>query len=268
MKKVLITGNRGYIGTNLTTYLTKCGFKIGGIDKRDSLYCENFKLPKKSDLFGIVHLAATANIEYCNQNTSQAIKDNIIASQNIFEEAAEANIPVIVASSQAVKNPTNTYALTKAATEEFAEHYICQGADIKILRFANVFGGKLFIETKTSVIAKFIRARQNNEPLIINGDGQQTRDFVHVDDVCEAIMFALYYEDPVEEPIDIGTGKGRSILSIAQIISDNIVYNKNGNNLVGVFSNIAHTQPAYDVYSFKAKRSVEEYLQSVLDELP
>ncbi len=189
VKRALITGSSGYIGINLIKYLTERGFRIGKLDKKEGNYCEELALPKKHDLFGIVHLAGLSGIKQCQDRADQAVKDNIIAATNIFQQGLEHNIPVIAISSQAAKNPSSSiYAFTKFFIELSAFWYNSLGANIKVLRLSNVYGGLEYLERKNSVVAKFIRAKKNNEPLCIDGDGTQSRCFLHVNDAVSAII--------------------------------------------------------------------------------
>jgi len=259
-KRILITGGSGYIGTNLTTFLEGKGFVVGNVDKKLGIYAEHLRLPKKHDLFAIIHLAALAGVVECDQNPAQAVKDNIIASMNIFSLAAEHNIPVIVASSQAVQKPmSSVYAFTKYTMEQYTKHYF--EANIKLLRFANVYGGQNYLETKNSVIACFVQRALKNEPLVIDGTGSHSRDFIHVDDISNAIFLAMFCRQSCDSPVDIGTGKLTTMKELADMISDNQTYDPG--NPRAISTSPINPSPAKDFFGFEAKISVKDYISSL-----
>jgi nucleoside-diphosphate-sugar epimerase len=259
-KRILITGGSGYIGTNLTTFLENKGFIVGNVDKKIGIYTEHLKLPKKHDLFAIIHLAALAGVAECENPPEQAIRDNIIASMNIFSLAAEHNLPVIVASSQAAQKPmSSVYAFTKYTMEQYAKYY--HMVNIKLLRFANVYGGPNYLDTKNSVIACFVQRVLKNEPLVIDGTGVHSRDFIHVDDISNAIYLAMYCRQSCEDPVDIGTGRMIAIKELADMISKNQVYDPE--NKRAVSTQKINTELAKDLFGFEAKIQVQDYIKDL-----
>jgi nucleoside-diphosphate-sugar epimerase len=258
-KRILITGNQGYIAKNLTKYLEAQGYVVGGFDKKLSVCAESFTLPKKPNLFAIIHLAAVAGINECENNIDDAIKNNIIASSNMFYLGYTHNIPVVFTSSQAAKTPQKSvYGSTKRYAECYAAYYNSLGANIRVLRLCNVYGGIDFLETKTSVVANFINAKLNNEHLIIHKHGEQTRDFIHVDDVCAAITLSLHNMRDIEDIIDIGTGTATSIRDLAEKISAKHVFSTAD---VGVESNKADTKKARDLLGFYTKHTLDNVVE-------
>lgn len=261
-KKILITGNKGYIAKNLEKHLSDKGFWIGGFDKKTGICAASFRLPKKSDIFAIIHLAATSGIEECNKDIEETIKNNVIAASNMFLVALENDIPIIFISSQAAKDHNSSvYAASKYYAECYASYYNLQGAKIRILRLSNVYGGIDYIEKKNSVVAKFLKAKKEGRSLIVNGDGSQVRDFVHVDDVCEAIYSSLYNLRDLEEIIEIGSGTGTSIISLAYLIGGRIEFNEKSPD-IGVQRSVANLNHAIELLSFSPKKTLEEYISS------
>jgi nucleoside-diphosphate-sugar epimerase len=219
LESVLVTGSDGYIGENLVRFLESKGvFKIYKIDKKSGVRLEDVDVILRCDL--IVHLAAESGIPKCEEDPKEAILSNISASFNILNLAYKNNIPVILASSQAAKNPSSSlYASTKYAMEIEALRLNDKGANNKILRFSNVFGGYKYIEKKNSVLACFAKAFLNGEELKIHGSGKQERDFIHVDDLCKVIFQIGSQIDKIKESIiDVGTGYPISIISIVDYL--------------------------------------------------
>lgn len=238
MFNILITGSAGYIGKNFSYYLPNN--KYFNMDKKEGInidFLPNIFIPDKIDF--IIHLAAISGIKDCEENKKEAFYSNIIGSYNILDLANYKNIPVLVASSQAAKNPESSfYAKTKYMMEQrLLENNKRYNIKNKILRFSNVFGGVGYLESKTSVIANFLNAKLKNKKLKIYGDGQQTRDFIHVWDLINIIYFiAKNINNIKEEIIDIGTGNETKIIDIAKNIGE---YEFIKSNSVGVSSSIA-----------------------------
>jgi UDP-glucose 4-epimerase len=130
-----------------------------------------------------------------------------------------------------VPAPLSPYGASKLAAEAYCSAaHGSYGIDVAILRFANVYGP--FCTLKTSVVAKYLRLLEAQEPITIYGDGSQTRDFIYVDDVARAIMLAL--QKPAGcVTLQIGTGHETSIRELASLLID----------LTNSPSTIEHTPP-------------------------
>lgn len=225
IESVLVTGSDGYIGENLIKFLESNGvFKIYKVDKKSGVRAEDLDILLNYDL--IVHLAAESGIPTCEENPEEAILSNVCASFNILNLAHKHNIPVILASSQAAKNPSGSlYASTKYAMETEALRLNKKGANNKILRFSNVFGGYKYLEKKNSVLSCFAKSFLNGEHVKIHGDGKQERDFLHVDDLCKVIFQIGSQIDKIKESvIDVGTGFPTPIMDIVEYLDMDYVY--------------------------------------------
>jgi len=194
--KVLLTGSSGYIGQNfITLYGDK--YDIVQVDRKINKSIHQITENDFDDIDHIVHLAAISGISDCETDCDQTITDNVESMQYIWLLGELKDIPVTFASSQAASNPTNIYAFTK----RMGERSISSLGKYTILRFANVYGGIDYLKSKTSVVANFLNAKTNNLPLIINGDGFQERDFIHVNDICYAINLSIL--NPCNDILDI-----------------------------------------------------------------
>lgn len=262
MERILLTGSEGYIGINVKEYLRDNGFEVVSLDRRMGVNAEEYKDFEKDRIDGIVHLAATAGIATCEREPQEAVKNNFWSSCNMFESALIHGIPCIFTSSQASKEPMSSmYALTKYTSEISANIFIDKGADIKVLRLTNVYGGTGYLRKKNSVMALFATATLKGDTKIINGDGLQERDFIHVEDVCRAILLALESK-AVDFPIDIGTGRGTSILELAKLFGGTFTFNPNSDT-IGLESNIANIEDAKKYISFEAVHTVEDYVHAI-----
>jgi UDP-glucose 4-epimerase len=261
-KRVIITGNKGYISRNLEKYLTKNGYTVGGFDIKEGVDAATFSLPKKHGITAIIHLAAIAGVNECEKNIEAAVKNNIIAASNIFQLSIENDIQVIFASSQAAKNHNSVYGSTKKYAECYAKFFNTMGGKIRVLRLCNVYGGEGYFEDKDSVVARFVRAKKEGEKAIIHGQGNQTRDFIHIDDVCEAIYLSIYNTRDMDEVLDVGTGRETSVLELANILGCDISFDEKY-KAIGVTRSAANIKLTEDLLGYRPKVSLEEFAKNL-----
>lgn len=262
INSVLITGSQGYIGINLCDYIRKNSeVNIYHADKSTGTPVEYLDVLQNIDF--VVHLAAYPGVKNCNENFDAAIMDNICSAFSVFRTAQKHKVPVIFTSSQAAKDPfNNLYASIKAAIEIEARRINSIGGDIRIIRLSNVYGGQGFMDRKSTVVRNFLKAHREEKDLVINGDGSQVRDFIHVKDVCKAIFKYMMLETGWNYPIDIGTGIGTSVLDLAKMIYGNekvFTFNKNS-DIIGPKSSIVDPKEAFEKLNFVAKRKLEDYM--------
>jgi len=257
METVLLTGSEGYIGYNFhQKYKNIYNFVV--LDKRIGRPVQDYMNFDVDEVDYIVHLAAISGIADCEENPDLTFIDNVSATLHLMMASWAFNIPMVFASSQCAKNPgTSLYATTKRIGEVEAMRYNNKNGNIKCLRFSNIYGGLLYRQKKKSAVAKFLNMKSNGEPLTIHGDGSQTRDFIHVSEVCRAIEKCLSNER-IERPVDVGTGIERSIKELAEMISDDIVYEKERS--VGSSSSIADIEGMKEATGFIANDKLKEYL--------
>jgi UDP-glucose 4-epimerase len=262
-RTILLTGSEGYIGQNVREYFkNRQGYEIVGLDTRMGMRAEEYTNFENDGIDAIVHLAAIASIPQCDRDPQEAILNNFWSSSNLFQASLIHNIPCIFTSSQAAKIPMGSmYSFTKYSSEVSANIFLDKGADIKVLRLANVYGGVGYLRKKKSVIQKFSIATIKNEAKVLNGDGTQTRDFVHVDDVCRAIHLALESKI-IDIPIDIGTGIETSMLELARMFGGDFTFNPSSDT-IGVDSNVADVSDAKKYLSFEAIYDLNDYIEFV-----
>jgi UDP-glucose 4-epimerase len=115
--------------------------------------------------------------------------------------------------------PLSPYAVSKLAGEKYVKNFHnVYGLETVVLRYFNVYGPRQKYSPYSGVISIFINRLLENKPLIINGDGKQTRDFVNVKDVVEANMLALSKRKAAGETFNISTGKAITIKTLASSI--------------------------------------------------
>jgi len=221
--KVLITGSKGYIGTNLKNFLNNKNVQVVECDLPN---CDirKFEKYKFENINAIVHLAAISGLKNCIMDVLGAYEINVLASYKIVDFCLEENIPLIFASSQAAKG-TSYYGYTKACVEDYIIDKCKFSLKSYIFRLANVYGGIDFLKKKNTVISKFLKQYKNNEKLTIYGNGNQKRNFIHVLDVCEIIYLALTSNKiPYCTKIDAGSEDVISINDLAKLFNTDVIY--------------------------------------------
>lgn len=259
--KVVITGGSGYIGRNLVDHLRHKGHSVAIYDKIETVAAEDVWY---LDCDFVVHLAAFPGVQNCKNNFDRAIIDNVSSAFRIFYVAYQKKIPVIFASSQAALYPNvSLYGTIKRMIEVEANRYNEQGADIRILRFTNVYGGYDYFEKKSTIIANIVKCIKDNKEFTIFGTGSQKRDFIHVDDICKAINFCME-SGPFNDPIDVGTGIETSVKEIVNIFEDKyekFLFNYNlRSEMIGPMSSIADISRAQEVFDFKYYVNLKDWI--------
>lgn len=247
--KILITGGSGFIGTHLINKLLNDGHEIYNIDKFNSRALPYHK-QKIIDIIDIdvndnffqnidciIHLAAIVSVSKSLNDPIDSFGNNAFCTVKLLSIAKLHNIKkFIFASSAAVygnkegilteldtTEPNTPYGLDKSVSEKYIQMY-CQLWNIEylILRLFNVYGEGQNPDY-AGVITAFNLAKQNNQSLIIYGDGEQTRDFISVHDVCNHIS-NLVNKNIKNEIFNIGTGQSISINQLAKQFGSNIIY--------------------------------------------
>ena len=248
--KYAVTGGAGFIGSHLTKNLVERGNEVIVIDNLNTGKKQNIeKISKKIDFFevdirdfsaienilknvdGIFHEAALASVQDSFRIPDEFFDVNVKGTENIFKIGKKLGIKVVYASSSSVygnpiqvpikesddKNPINPYAETKLKGEELAIQYSKMGVNVIALRYFNVFGKRQSKEY-AGVIKLFLERIRDELPPKINGDGTQSRDFVHVDDVVNANIMSMNNADIVHEFFNVGTNSSITVLDLAKII--------------------------------------------------
>lgn len=212
-----ITGGNGFIGKNLDDFLQCKGKSTQIIDLvprgNNSTICMDVAhcLPLTTH-DTLVHLAAETNVRASIQVPCNTILRNIHSTLNCLNRLREGLVKSLIFTSSASSSKCfSPYLASKAACESLCTSFACSYfLNIRVLKLSNVYGP--YSIHKESVIPKFIKNCLDNEPLTIYGSGNQSRDFIHVDDVVKAI----YNGDQGF----ISSRKLYSIKLVAKMISD------------------------------------------------
>ncbi len=251
MDIVLITGGAGFIGSHLARRLSEDGGEIRLLDNLSTGFESNLEGSeaeliigdiRSRDLFHralegvttVYHLAAYISAPQSVREPELCYDINVMGSLRVLEAALKAGVSrVVLASSAAIYGdsdkpctelllpyPQSPYAASKISMEETAKVFTREfGLETVCLRFFNVFGPRQDPDSPyAAVIPQFIQELEAGRGITILGDGQQTRDFVYVDDVVQACLLAMESEAAVGESINIASGRSVSILELAEIL--------------------------------------------------
>ena len=216
--KVLVTGVTGFIGRRLRKYLEDKGVAVYGISRSKAEGLENcyqisvvereklVDFVKAEGFDAVIHLAALTKRRYGNIPKEEYFKVNVEGTKNVLEAAEQVGARVVFASTSGVyTSAKHPYFESKRAAEK-----LCEEHGATIARIFNVYGeGK-----GKDVLEIFILKALSNEPLTVNAN--QVRDFIYVDDVCQALW--LLAEKGEAGAYDVGTGIGTPIEELAKLI--------------------------------------------------
>lgn len=254
MKKALVTGGAGFIGSHVVEQLIERGYFVYILDNfrtgqeanirrfapgkfeviRDSVLHARAHADSLLNVEVIFHLAAEVGNINSIERPGDDAATNILGTIEICELARQLRAKVVYSSSSAIygesiclpideshpQRPLSPYGLSKLTGELYVRlfgelhglHYVC-------LRYFNVYGEGQLFNPYSNVIPIFIRRALEEKPLIVYGDGGQTRDFVHVSDV--ALANVLAGESSVKDGVfNVGTGRQSSLQIILEILKN------------------------------------------------
>jgi len=254
--KILITGGAGFLGSHLCEKLIAKGHTIVCLDnflngslgnirallnhrcfKLTSGDVRDFDLLEKTVSSGIdviIHLAAQIHVDRSVIEPKETYETNVLGTLHVLELARRYDVEkVIYASTSEIYgsaqyvpmdekhplDPMHPYGASKLAADRMCHAYIqTYGINICILRLFNTFGPRQKDTGYGGAISIFAKRVLSDRPPIIYGDGKQSRDYLYIEDAVNAYESILESKKPLKEPINFGTGKDVTILSIANNI--------------------------------------------------
>lgn len=299
MKKCLITGGAGFIGSHIAEHLANQGSNIIVLDSLRTGFEKNLEGLNVNFIKGdirdeklvedltkgcetIFHLAALVSVPESLLKTKECIDINTIGTINILESAKKnQNCKVILSSSAAnygdnpvlpklesmSPEPMTPYAITKLDGEYYLKMYYDQyGVETTSLRYFNVFGPRQNPKSAyAAAVPIFINKALKNEPLSIYGDGLQTRDFIYVKDVVRANLLA---SQKGNETYNVALGHSTTILELAEKIIEIINSKSKVEFLKERSGDIKHSKAdpsKFNKLGFKPKYSIDEALKETIE---
>jgi nucleoside-diphosphate-sugar epimerase len=218
--RYVVTGAAGFIGSHLAEALQSAGHDVVGIDAFTDYYDPALKEEnargldvRRLDLAvdeldfagfdGVFHLAARPGVRSFGDVFAQYLRDNVLATQRVFEAAVRNGVRVVLASSSSVygeteryptpedtpPRPLSPYGITKLSCEHLARAYESSfGLDAVVLRYFNAFGPR---QRPDMAFTRIAFALASGEPFVVYGDGNQSRGWTYVSDVVDATILAM-----------------------------------------------------------------------------
>src|SRR3972149_7263131 len=218
--KILITGSSGFVGKSLVNFLSRKHQIVkydlkNGQDVLDEKML--FKKLKNVDL--VIHLAAFISASESWDKPSDYLRNNALGTLSVVRNSIKTNVKkIIFFSSAAVKaTPLTPYAVSKIAAESICGLYK-NDINIVIVRPENIYGSGQK-EAYGYVIHSFIRAIKGGQPVKIYGDGNQTRDFIYIDDIITTVNKMVGMNIKSGTVISLGTGKAVKIVNLAKKVA-------------------------------------------------
>ena len=237
MKKILVTGGVGFIGSNLIKGLKELNFELVSLDD----YSTGLKANEldgvqyiKDDILNInnivndfdfcFHLAAQSRVQPSFDNPEESLRVNVNGTSRVMEWSKLNNTKVIYAgsSSKHHKPSESPYAMYKFLGEEVCKLYKdSYNVNVEIARFYNVYGpGENVDERYGNVIGIWRSMIMKGESLPIVGDGEQRRDFIHVYDIVEGLKKIAFSNFQHQDAWELGTGISYSINNVFQLFKE------------------------------------------------
>lgn len=249
--KVLITGGAGFVGHNLALRLKGKGFEVQVLDsferstelaikrlREASIPTAKVEIRNISGVKNIlsnadiiIHTAAYIDVAESMEKPLLYLDNNVLGTASIIKASLESGVGLFIYLSSAAvygdpvklpisedhpTSPLSPYGLSKLMGEDAVRFFSRYGLKYVILRLFNVYGlGQN--AAYAGVITKFLERAGGKLPPVVYGDGEQTRDFIHVDDVAEAVELAIK-NSRVNEVFNIGSGNPVKIRDLAKLV--------------------------------------------------
>lgn len=244
--RVLITGHAGFVGRHFVERLSREGHELHLVDKVYGMTAQQFFDVTESIKYDLViHLAAMVGGRAKIDGDPLAIAENLAIDSDMFRWAIRTKQPrVVYYSSSAAypvscqtrkhyhalaedmidldypEKPDQTYGWAKLTGEVLAEHAVREGVRVHIFRPFSGYGEDQALDYPFPSFME--RARNRDNPFQIWGDGTQTRDFIHIEDIVSATLEAVAQDVP--GPVNLGTGRATSFIELASLATQTAGY--------------------------------------------
>ena len=249
-RRILVTGGAGFIGSHIVDAYLGAGHEVTVLDDlstgdRTNLHPKAHFVEgdlRSLDLSGLLrdrgiqivnHQAAQVDVRKSVEDPAADAEVNIVASVRLIKAAVDTGVDRFIFASSGgaaygepveypqTENhpiaPMSPYGCAKASVEHYLRSFqITHNLHYVALRYANVYGPRQSARGEAGVIAIFVSRLLAREPVLINGDGRQTRDYVFVEDVVRANVAATF--EDLAGPFNVGTGIETSVNELDQLL--------------------------------------------------
>lgn len=220
--RVLVTGSEGFIGKHVVKALEERGVEVVGVDKKTGT-------DLSSDLWihdlyasqprAIIHLASTCSTPGSVRDPVTTFRDTVITAAHMTDLARLLRVPFILTSSVKARDGMTPYGAAKRMAETWAlEYRSAYGLPVIINRPGTIYGPGQEGSDESGWIAWFLQAKEEGKPVTVNGDGEQVRDLLHVDDYVRLLLLQLDApRDYVGRVWDVGGG-AENVVSVIGMV--------------------------------------------------
>lgn len=252
-KRIVVTGNAGFVGSNLARHLLNQGHAVVGVDDLSAGTLENvdkqvefhqmdirdskiYDLVKGADT--IYHLAAKASLTDCLAHPLEAAGVNTLGTLNMLEAARQAKVRKFVYADTSAEYegitdfpqkedrilPIGVYAASKHGGYAFCESYRrLYNMNITVFRYFNVYGpAQDWRRVIPPVMCSFIIRMLRGEQPVIYGNGEKRRDFIYVDDVNDLQLLVMDHPGAEGKVLNVGTGTNLSVNEVFRLVEDQL----------------------------------------------
>jgi UDP-glucose 4-epimerase len=281
--KILVTGALGFIGKNLCKRLVEEGYDVIGLDNYEigkatdevegvkyiPWDIEQIEYLKGDGIDLCFHLAALSRIQPSFEQPSETFRVNTRGTEAVCEWARQFNIKVVYSgSSSQWHDPFQSpYAMYKKLGEDVCKMYKkIYNLNVEIARFYNVFGPGEIVDGKWAAVIGLWRGLvRDGKGITIIGDGEQRRDFTHIDDIVDGLIKIGFSQQKHEDAWELGTGKNYSLNEVADMFVKKFgcereyLPNQNGNYRETLRENV----DALLRLNWKPEDKLEEYINEL-----
>ena len=303
MQKVIVTGGAGFIGSHLVDKLIEQNISVIVIDNLSTgkkqninskatfleldindidiskLHWQLFPMKYFRGVDTVFHLAATPQVQYSIENPTD--NNNIHSLINMLEISKKIKVNRFIFSSTCALygnpkytpidenhpiSPLSPYALHKLVGEQYCKLYSdIYNIDTVCLRYFNAYGDRMVNEgAYRSVISIFKEQHSKKEPLNIVNDGEQRRDYIHVNDIVNAnILCAKSIKNLKGDIFNVGTGKSYSVNEIADMFGGNKKY---GEKRIEPKNSIAENAKIVLDLNWEPKNKLETWISTYIEQ--